>query len=101
MSTEIKSDIKGFERFLFTEGADPNKLHLHVSEIGPGTRSHPPHQHEGQEIFFVLEGEGEVMFGESTHQVNGGEAVHVNCEILHGIQNVGSGPLRYAVIIAK
>ncbi|MAG84672.1 hypothetical protein CMK10_10985, partial [Candidatus Poribacteria bacterium] len=63
--------------------------------------AHPPHQHEGQEIFFVLEGKAEVVFGESTHQLNGGEAVHVNCEILHGIRNIGSTPLRYAVIIAK
>ena len=101
MSVEIKSDVKGFEKFLFAEGADSHKLHLHISEVGPGTRAHPPHHHDGQEIFYVLEGEGEVVIGEDTHRVNGGEAIHVNCEILHGIKNAGAGPMRYAVIIAK
>lgn len=101
MAVDVRTDIKGIGRFLFNQGADPERLHLHVSEVGPGTRAHPPHQHTGQEIFYVLKGEGEVMVGEETHRVNGGEAIHLNCEILHGIRNAGSGPLRYAVIIAR
>jgi len=58
MSVEIKTDIKGIPRFLFAPGADPEKLHLHVSEVGPGTRAHAPHEHEGQEIFWVLRSRG-------------------------------------------
>ncbi len=101
MSVDVRTDVKGIERFFFNQGADPEKLHLHVSEVGPGTRAHPPHQHSGQEIFYVLEGEGEVVVGGDTYRLNGGEAIHLNCEILHGIRNIGSGPMRYAVIIAK
>lgn len=101
MSIDVRTDIKGLDRFLFAEGSDDEKLHLHVSEVGPGTRAHPPHQHDGQEIFYVLEGEGEVVIGDDVHKVNGGEAIHVNCEVLHGISNAGAGQMRYAVIIAK
>lgn len=101
MSVETRTDIKGLSKFLFAKDADPDLLHLHVSKVEPGQRAHPPHQHEGQEIFFVLEGNGEVLHGNETHAVNTGEAMHVECSILHGIQNVGDGPLRYAVIIAK
>ena len=101
MSIETRTDIKGLPKFLFAKGADPDLLHLHISEVGPGQRAHPPHQHEGQEIFFVLEGNGEVVHGNKAYAVNAGEAMHVECSILHGIQNIGKGPLRYAIIIAK
>lgn len=101
MSVSTRTDIKGIDRFLFTEGADDHRLHLHVSEVGPGQRSHPPHQHEGLETFYVLEGKGEVLYGEEAHQVNSGEAIQVECSVLHGIHNVGDGPMRYAVIIAR
>ena len=85
----------------YSQGADVDQLHLHVSEVGPSQRAHPPHQHDGQEIFYVLEGNGEVLHGDQTFAVSSGEAMHVECSILHGIQNIGDGPLRYAVIIAK
>lgn len=101
MSIDVRNDIKGLNRFLFTEGSDEEKLHLHISEVGPGTRAHPPHQHEGQEIFYVLKGKGEVLFGNEVHNVNSGEAIHVNCKVIHGISNSGTGSMRYAVIIAK
>ena len=51
MEKEIRSDVKGIDRFIFETGADQEQLHLHISEVGPGQRAHPPHTHEGQEIF--------------------------------------------------
>ena len=101
MKADIRDDIKGIDRFIFEAGADRERLHLHISEGGPGSRAHPPHTHAGQEIFYVFSGEAEVLFGEQTHRVRENEAVHVACEVLHGIRNVGDTPLRYAVIITK
>ncbi len=101
MKKEIRSDIKGIDRFIFASGADREQLHLHISEVGPKQRAHPPHTHDGQEIFYVFSGEGEVLLGEETHRIRNNEAVHVDCQVLHGIRNVGETPLRYAVIIAK
>ena len=101
MEKEIRSDVKGIDRFIFEAGSDREQLHLHISEVGPGQRAHPPHTHDGQEIFYVFSGEGEVLFGEETHRVRDNEAVHVDCQVLHGIRNVGETPLRYAIIIAK
>ena len=101
MAETVRTDIKGIDRFIFGNGANREKLHLHISEVGPGQRAHPPHTHDGQEIFYVFSGEGEVLFGEQTHRVSDNEAVHVDCQVLHGIRNVGEKPLRYAVIIAR
>ena len=101
MSVQNRTDIKGVNRFIFETGANPDKLHMHISEVGPGTRAHPPHQHDGVEVFYVFSGEAEVLFGERTHRLSANEAIHVDCQVLHGIRNVGNTPLRYAVIIAK
>lgn len=101
MAETIRTDIKGIDRFVFEGGTDRSKLSLHISEVGPGERAHPPHTHDGEEIFYVFSGEGEVLFGEQTHIVKDNEAVQVDCNVLHGITNVGKTPLRYAVIIAK
>lgn len=98
---QVSQDIKGIGRFTFTDGADDDKLHLHVSEVGPGTRAHPPHRHTGQEIFYVLSGRGEVLVGEETHILDSGDAIQVECTVEHGIRNAGDSSLRYAVIIAK
>ncbi|HIE28234.1 TPA: cupin domain-containing protein [Candidatus Poribacteria bacterium] len=101
MKAEIRTDIKGIERFIFAPGADPERLHLHISEVDVGMRAHAPHEHEGQEIFFVLNGEAEAEVGEETHRLTTGEAIQVEGSVLHGIRNVGRDSLRYAVIIAK
>jgi mannose-6-phosphate isomerase-like protein (cupin superfamily) len=102
MNAEIRTDIKGIDRFIsiFESGSDPDKLHLHISEVASGTRAHPPHQHDGKEIFYVFSGEGEVVYGEKAHRLTANQAIHVDCRVLHGIRNIGDTPLRYAVIIA-
>ncbi len=101
MASTVRNDIKGIGRFIFEAGADPQQLHLHISEVEPGTRAHPPHQHDGQEIFYVFSGRGEVLFGKHTHLLTDNQAIQVDCRVLHGIRNVGQTPLRYAVIIAR
>lgn len=101
MPVQTRTDVKGLSQYFLAEGADNEKLRLHVSEVGPGQRSHPPHTHDGQEIFFVLQGHGEVEVADEVYQVNAGEAMQVDCQIPHGIKNAGEGNMRYAVIIAK
>lgn len=51
-------EVKGLRRMLVAEGIDPRRLHVQVSEIGPGTPSHPAHAHDGVKVFRVLEGNG-------------------------------------------
>ena len=96
-----KRGVKGIARFLFAEGTDDDKLHLHVSEVDPGTSAHPPHSHTGQEIFYLMSGRGEVLVGDHTHTLEAGEAIQVECTVEHGIRNIGDTAMRYAVIIAR
>jgi quercetin dioxygenase-like cupin family protein len=98
---DVREDIKGVSRFHFAEGAEDEKLHLHISEVGPGQRAHPPHTHPGQEIFYVFEGKGEVVVGVETVTLSSGDAIQVDCTVEHGIANIGESDMRYAVIIAR
>ncbi|MBT3601787.1 MAG: cupin domain-containing protein [Candidatus Latescibacteria bacterium] len=101
MPVQIRTDVKGISRYLLADGASNEHLRLHISEVGPGERSHPPHTHDGHEIFYILQGQGEVEVADEVFQVNEGEALQVDCQALHGIKNAGQGNMRYAVIIAK
>jgi hypothetical protein len=44
---------KGLARYLLDADLGGEPLHIHVSEVGPGHRSHPPHRHGGIEGFYM------------------------------------------------
>jgi len=92
---------KGLARCLVETGLDPEKLRMHISEIEPGTRSHPPHTHDAVEAFYVLEGRGAVEVGGERYEIGANEAVILDASVEHGLSNAGDTPLRYIVIIAK
>jgi uncharacterized cupin superfamily protein len=52
----LEHTVKGLTRYLVDEDLQPERLHLHISEIDPGTWAHPPHRHDGVEALYVLEG---------------------------------------------
>jgi mannose-6-phosphate isomerase-like protein (cupin superfamily) len=91
---------KGLRRVLVAEGIDPRRLHIHLSEIGPGTRAHPAHAHDGVEAFLVLEGEGSVETGGTTSSIGPEECLVLDATVEHGLCNHGPGRLRYLVITA-
>ena len=93
--------MKGIAKFLVAENIDPSKLRFHISVIEPGTRSHPPHTHDGIEAFYVFEGNGAVEMEGETHTVETNEAILIDPSRPHGLVNIGSSPLRYLVILAQ
>ena len=93
--------MKGIAKFLVAENIDPQKLRFHISVIEPGTRSHPPHTHEGIEAFYVFEGNGAVETEGETHSIEANEAILIDPSRMHGLVNTGSTRLRYLVILVK
>lgn len=92
--------VKGLRKMLVAEGIDPRRLHVHLSEIGPGTRAHPAHAHDGVEAFLVLEGNGVVETEGSSHPIGPEECMVLDATREHGLFNPGPGRLRYLVITA-
>jgi (S)-ureidoglycine aminohydrolase len=92
---------KGLARLLTDIDLPPERLRIHISEVGPGERSHPPHQHPGVEAFYMLAGEGTLEIADERQRIATGEAIVFDPTKLHGLLNSGDLPMLYMVIIAR
>ena len=54
----------------------------------------PWHSHEQEEIYFVVEGRGQMCVGREIREVCGGQMVHIPSNSFHQITNVSDEPLR-------
>ena len=70
----------------------------------PGV-SEGAHIHEGEnsleELYYFLDGRGEMWFGEETLQVEAGDAVLVPQDVDHGMRNNSDKPMRVIVVWGK
>ena len=94
-------DVKGIQRYLLDQDLGGEPLHLHVSEVAAGGRSHPPHQHGGCEAIYMLEGEGTFEIADESHLIRSGEAVVFDPRKMHGLVNYSDAPMRYMVVLAN
>lgn len=97
----LEQTVKGLARCLVDEDLPPERLHLHVSELGPGAWAHPPHTHDGVEALYLLEGEGTLEIDGARQRIGAGEAVVFDPTRLHGLENTGPARMRYLVVIAR
>jgi (S)-ureidoglycine aminohydrolase len=100
MSFEVRP-VKGIEYYFADEALSGDPLRLHISQVPPGERSHPPHRHDGLEAFYMLEGEGTLEIGDEQVVIKTGQAVVFDPARLHGLVNTGPTPMRYLVVIAR
>lgn len=67
-------------------------------EIAPGARA-GRHTHPGDEITYVMEGEGELLIdGQPAHKFKAGEGFVVSAGLKHDAHNTGTQPLKLAAI---
>ena len=97
----LEHTVKGLARCLVDEDLGPERLHLHISEIGPGARAHPPHTHDGVEALYMLEGAGTLEIDGENRLIRAGEAAVFDPTKLHSLVNTGTAPMRYMVIIVR
>jgi len=91
---------KGLAQCRVAASLDPQRLHIHISEVEPGSRSHGAHTHTGVEMFYVLEGQATVEVDDELYALSPNEALALDASRPHGIFNSGSTRVRYMVIIA-
>ena len=60
----------------------------------------PWHNQAQEEIYFVIEGEGEMCLGGERRALCGGQAVYIPPGVFHQITNVGDRPLRMIYVYA-
>ena len=73
-------------------------LEVHETVLEPDARPHPPHHHEGEELFLISSGTLEATVAGKSTQLGPGSVLFVASNEEHGIRNVGNKPAQYFVI---
>ena len=77
-------------------------LGYNITSVPPGMRAFPKHNHMvNEEMFFVLEGTGELHVGDATHAVRAGDIIACppgGPETAHQLVNTGDAELKYLAV---
>ena len=77
-------------------------LGYNLTELPPGKVQCPFHAHHGEEeMFFVLEGTGELRFGSERHPIRAHDVIACptgGAEVAHQIVNTGTTVMRYLAV---
>ena len=78
------------------------QLGYNITAVPPGKRAFPYHSHRvNEEMFFVLQGTGEVRIGSETHPLRTGDILACpagGTDPAHQIVNTGTEELRYLAV---
>jgi uncharacterized cupin superfamily protein len=81
------------------------KLGYNVTAVRPGKRAFPLHNHRvNEEMFFILEGTGEIRIGDAVHPIRPGDVIACppgGTETAHQIVNSGSSELKYLAVSTR
>ncbi len=78
-------------------GASPvqaKNFSMGLATLEPGGGQVPWHNQEQEEIYFILEGSGEMCLGEERQSIAAGQAVFIPPRVFHQLSNTGSVPLK-------
>lgn len=92
------SDKLEFRPIISGKSVDGCKVAVHESALAPKSEPHPPHHHNGEEIFLMLEGTLEVTINGKSSRISRGSVAFIGSGDQHGIRNPGEIPARYYVI---
>ena len=78
------------------------KLGYNLTAVPPGKSAFPKHSHRvNEEMFFVLEGQGQITIGDATYPLRQGDIVACppgDKETAHQITNTGTVELKYLAV---
>ena len=81
-------------------GSDTNGRYTLIDMHVPPGGGPPPHRHDFEEMFTVLDGEVEVTFRGESITARAGETINVPANAPHGFRNAGQGPSRLLCLCA-
>ena len=72
----------------------PSQFSVGMVTLDPDGGQVPWHNQEQEELYVVLEGDGEMCLGEERRLLGTGQAVYIPPRVFHQITNVGASPMR-------
>lgn len=89
-------------RARFSRGIGARRLGYNLTELPPGKVQCPFHSHHGEEeMFLILEGEGELRFGDARYPIRRHDVIACPTggpEVAHQIINTGTTTMRYLAL---
>jgi quercetin dioxygenase-like cupin family protein len=73
-------------------------IEMHMTELGPGEASHPPHHHIHEEMVMIHEGTLEVTISGRSVKLGPGSTAYFASNVEHGARNAGTTPALYFVL---
>ena len=110
LSTLVFDDVEDEGRYTsrracFSAGIGARQLGYNLSELPPGKAQCPFHAHRAEEeMFLILEGEGELRFGDQRHPIRAMDVIACPTggpETAHQIINTGATPMRYLALSTR
>ena len=78
------------------------RLGYNLTVLDPGKAAFPKHSHRAnEEMFFVLEGDGELLLGDAVHPVRAGDVIACppgGPDTAHQLRNTGDAPLKFLAV---
>ena len=77
-------------------GASPiqaSNFSMGVVTLEPNGGQVPWHNQQQEEIYFIVDGQGEMCLGEERIEVSTGQAVYIPSTVFHQLTNTGSSPM--------
>lgn len=93
-----KTDVLESRQLVDGKTVDGCKFSVHESALQPGHEPHPPHHHNGEEMFLIVDGALDVTVNGKTSRISKGSSAFVGSGDEHGIKNPGPGLAKYFVI---
>ena len=92
-------------RARFSDAIGARKLGYNLTVLPPGKVQCPFHSHHGEEeMFLILEGEGELRFGAARYPLRPHDVIACptgGAEVAHQIINTGTVPMRYLAVSTR
>ena len=90
--TGAGDDALRFKLLVDADRTPSHGLNFGVLEFPPGAVL-APHRHRPQEIYYVSRGRARLRLGETRREVGPGTVVYIPGYCVHGVENIGSGPV--------
>lgn len=102
MGSELPQERFGGRTAPLARALGAQKLGYNVTAIAPGRSAYPFHSHRlNEEMFYVIEGTGELRFGSETHALRAGDVIACvpgGAEVAHQIVNTGATEMKVLAV---
>lgn len=96
--TKVQPTAAGYAFWFVPQGFAQDGVDLKMSYVDKGQATHPPHQHDNEEVFFVLEGNVIVHLNGKEVTLGPNSSMYCPKGSFHGIRRADDKPARYLVI---